>query len=131
MKHILLTLDSMGRTQKCDHSLESCRAVLYRGAVLFFNRTQIVILENLTILDLVLSGVKGLNPLNLKLDLLFQLLTLYVQLLVRTCKALNLFISGGKRKVILFGSQFCVCGQIKGTQHIHSFQVLLLRTHRF
>ena len=28
-----LTFDSMDRTLKCDHSLESCRAVLYCGAV--------------------------------------------------------------------------------------------------
>ena len=41
-----------------NHSLESCRAVLYCGAVCFFNFTLFVILENLSILDLVLSGVK-------------------------------------------------------------------------
>ena len=30
-----LTFDSMDRTLKCDHSLESCSAVLYCGAVCF------------------------------------------------------------------------------------------------
>ena len=49
-----LIFDSMDRTLKCDHSLESCHAVLYCGAV-FFNFTQFVILENLSILDLTLS----------------------------------------------------------------------------
>ena len=30
-----LTFDSMDRTLKCDHSLESCLAVVYFGAVCF------------------------------------------------------------------------------------------------
>ena len=30
-----LTFDSMDRTLKCDHSLESCRAALYCGTVVF------------------------------------------------------------------------------------------------
>ena len=41
------------------HSLESCWAALYCGV--FFNFTQFVILENLSIFDLALSGVKELN----------------------------------------------------------------------
>ena len=44
-----LTFDSMDRTQKCDHSLESCWAVLYWGAV---NFPQLVILANLSIFEL-------------------------------------------------------------------------------
>ena len=47
----------MDGTQKCDHSLESYWAVLY----LFFNFTQFVVLENLSVLDLALSKVKGLK----------------------------------------------------------------------
>ena len=43
-----LTFDSMDRTLKCDHSLESCLAVLYCGAVCF------------SILISLLSEVKGL-----------------------------------------------------------------------
>ena len=39
-----LTFDSMNRTLKCDHSLESSRAILYCGAA--FNFTQFVILES-------------------------------------------------------------------------------------
>ena len=46
-----LTLDSMDRTLKCVQSME----------ILFFNFTQFVILENVSVLDLALSGVKGLN----------------------------------------------------------------------
>ena len=55
-----LSFDFMYRTLKCDRSLESCLAVLYCGvcySILF------VILEkfiNFRILDLALSGVKGL-----------------------------------------------------------------------
>ena len=51
----------MGRTLKRDHSLQNCRAVPYCGAVCFCNFTQVVILENLSILDLALTGVKGLS----------------------------------------------------------------------
>ena len=43
-----LTFDSMDRTLKCDHSSND-----------FFCCTQIVVLENLSILDLALLGVKG------------------------------------------------------------------------
>ena len=50
-----LSFDSMDRTLNCDHSLESCRAVLYCGAVCFFNFTQFVILEKLPIFHLILS----------------------------------------------------------------------------
>ena len=35
-----LTFDSMDRTLKCKHSLKSCRAVIYCGAVCFLNFTQ-------------------------------------------------------------------------------------------
>ena len=49
----------MDRTLKCDHSLESCRVALYCGVALDF--TQFVILENVSILNLALSGVKGLR----------------------------------------------------------------------
>ena len=49
-----LTFDSMDRTLKCDHSLESCRAVLYCGAVC------LSVWKNLSVLDLALSEVKGL-----------------------------------------------------------------------
>ena len=41
----------MDRTLKSDHSLKSC---------LFFNFTQLVNLENLSVYDLTLLGVKGL-----------------------------------------------------------------------
>ena len=56
-----LTFDSMDRILKCDHSLESVTVEQY---CLFFNCTQFVILENLSTLDLALSGVKGLMTLN-------------------------------------------------------------------
>ena len=45
-----LTSDSMDRTLKCDHSLESCCAVLYCGAVCF------------SVLDLALSGLTLFIP---------------------------------------------------------------------
>ena len=57
-----LTFDSMAdRTLKCDHSMETCGAVLYCGAVCFSILETFVILENLQILDSVHSGVKGLR----------------------------------------------------------------------
>ena len=48
----------MDRTLKCDHSLESCWAVLYCA---FLNCAQFIIFEDLLILDFLPSGVKGLN----------------------------------------------------------------------
>ena len=51
---------SLDRTQMCDHSLESCLSSTFLWCCLFFNITQFVILENFSVLDLVLSGVKGL-----------------------------------------------------------------------
>ena len=48
----LLTFDPMDRTLKCDHSLESCLAVLYCVLFVFQFSIQFVILENLSILDL-------------------------------------------------------------------------------
>ena len=48
IQSFFFTFDSMDRTLKCDHSLESCQAVLYCSAVVF------VILENVSILDLAL-----------------------------------------------------------------------------
>ena len=54
-----LTFDSMDRTLKLYFS--SCCAVLYCGAVFFKIFTQFVILENISILDLAPSGVKGLK----------------------------------------------------------------------
>ena len=52
----------MDQTLKCDHSLESCSAVLYCAAMsLVFNFNQFVILEKLSVMDSVLSGVKWLN----------------------------------------------------------------------
>ena len=53
-----LTFDSMDRTLKCDHSLESCRAVLYCGTVFSQFYPVCNCLKNLSILDLALSGVK-------------------------------------------------------------------------
>ena len=53
----------MDVTLKCDYSLETYEAVLSCGAVLL-SFTQFVILEHLSILDAVLSGVKGLKNLN-------------------------------------------------------------------
>ena len=50
----------MDRTLKCEHSFES----YYFTIVLFFNFPQLVILENLLVLDLALSGVEGLIRLN-------------------------------------------------------------------
>ena len=44
-----LTFDSMDRTLKCDHSLESCRAVLCCSTIWF--SILLVILENLSILN--------------------------------------------------------------------------------
>ena len=52
-----LTFDYMDRTLKCDHSLESCQAVLW--CCFFFNFTRLLVLENLSIKDFALSGVKG------------------------------------------------------------------------
>ena len=53
-----LTFDSMDRNLKCDHSLESCRAVLHCGAVGF--SILFVILDNLTVIwDMALLGMKG------------------------------------------------------------------------
>ena len=58
-----LTFDSMDRTLKCDHSLESCRAVLYCGAFFFFffffHFSQFVILGHLSFFELAMSGEKG------------------------------------------------------------------------
>ena len=49
----------MERTLTCDHSLKA--VVRYCGAVWFSMFFQFVILEYLSILDVALSGVKGLN----------------------------------------------------------------------
>ena len=57
-----LIQSSMDRTKKCDHSLEIkmlSRTLMW--CCWFVNFTQFVMLENLSILDLALSGVKGLN----------------------------------------------------------------------
>ena len=71
-----LTFDSVDRTLKCHHSLESCWAVPYRGqsinqsikwCCLFFNFTQFLILENLSILDMALTGVKEWIELSLQM----------------------------------------------------------------
>ena len=51
----------MDRTLKCDYSLKSCRAVLDYDAVCSSIFAQFVILENLSVLDLALLGVKGLT----------------------------------------------------------------------
>ena len=61
----LLTFYSVDRTLKCDNSVESCWTVLNLvWWCLFFNFTQFVSLENLSILDLALpAGVKGLKQL--------------------------------------------------------------------
>ena len=56
----VLTFDFVDRTLKCDHSLESCCAVLNCSGVCFYF-TQFLILEGLSILDVPLSGVKGLR----------------------------------------------------------------------
>ena len=53
-----LTFDSMDTMLKCDHSLET---VLYCGAVCVFNFTEFVNFVNLLILELALSGVKGVS----------------------------------------------------------------------
>ena len=56
--------DSMDRTLKCDQALKSCGAVLYCGSAvvcLSIFPSLIVILGNLSLLDLALSGVKGLK----------------------------------------------------------------------
>ena len=42
----------------CDHSFESCTLL---WCCLFFNFTKFLIMENLSVLDLVLSGMKGLT----------------------------------------------------------------------
>ena len=55
-----LTFDSMDRTLKCDHLLEAVEqyfTVVLFCDVVFFNFTQFVISENLSILDLALSGI--------------------------------------------------------------------------
>ena len=54
-----LSFDSMDRTLKHDHALESCLAALYCGAV-YFQFQQFVILENVSALDLAMSEVKWL-----------------------------------------------------------------------
>ena len=41
-----LTFDSMDRTLKCDHSLESRRVIPFTVVLFVFNFTQFVILEN-------------------------------------------------------------------------------------
>ena len=51
-----LTFDSMNRTLKCDHSFGK----LLSNTLLWCGFTLFVILENPTILNLALSGVKGL-----------------------------------------------------------------------
>ena len=51
----------MDRTLKCGHSSESCRAVLYIGTVCVFSFIQFASLEDLTVLNLALSGMKGLT----------------------------------------------------------------------
>ena len=53
MIQISLTFESKDMTLKCDHSLESCSAVVYCGAVYPVGK--------LSILDSALSGVRGLN----------------------------------------------------------------------
>ena len=50
-----VTFDSMDRNLKCDHSLDSCLAVLFCGAV-----SQVGNFGKFPILDLALSEVKGL-----------------------------------------------------------------------
>ena len=57
MQNVLI-FNSTDRTLKCDHSLESCWAVLDCG---FFNFTQFIILENWSILGFARSGVKGIT----------------------------------------------------------------------
>ena len=54
-----VTFDSMeDKTRKCDHSLESClSSSCLLWCRLFFNFTQFVILENLSNVDIILSGV--------------------------------------------------------------------------
>ena len=54
-----LTFDSLKKTLKCGRSLESSSTLLWRCFV--FSFTQFVILEHLSVLDLALSGVKGVN----------------------------------------------------------------------
>ena len=51
-----LTFDSIDRTLKCDHLF-----ITLLWCCLIFNFTQLETLENLLILDLGLSGVKGLT----------------------------------------------------------------------
>ena len=62
---IFLTFDSMDRALKCDHSLKAVEqyftVVLFVCLFFFFNFAQFIILECLSIFDLALSGVKGLN----------------------------------------------------------------------
>ena len=64
-----LTFDSMYRNLKCGHSLESC------SLLWCCNFSQFVILENLPVLDLILSGVKGLTSRPMPLALRRQQLT--------------------------------------------------------
>ena len=66
---MFLTFDSVDRTPKCNLSLESCWAVLYCGTGCF---PQFVILENVSILDFALSVVKGLNSVNIRIQLKLQ-----------------------------------------------------------
>ena len=53
----------MYKTLKCDHSLEAVEQYFSVVLGLFFHFFSFVILDNLSILDLALSGMKGLNTL--------------------------------------------------------------------
>ena len=65
-----LTFDSKDRCLKCDHSLEKLLSSTSVWCCLLFNFTQFVVLEKLSVLDLRLSGVKGLTK---HFELLFKL----------------------------------------------------------
>ena len=56
-----LTFYFMDRTPKGDHSLESCRAVRYSEVLFFFNFTQFLILENLSVLAFGAVKSEGVN----------------------------------------------------------------------
>ena len=58
-----LAFNSMDRTLKYDHSLESCLTVVVCGIVCFIF-THLVISGNLSISDLTLSRVKGLKSIS-------------------------------------------------------------------
>ena len=59
-----LTVGSMERTQKCDHSLEFKAVDQYCAVVLFaFQHYLICYFRKLSTVDLALSGVKGLREL--------------------------------------------------------------------